>query len=120
MKNLKVFYGYDAYSAYVDKVSVTELTETPTLVFTSNSINMDMHVECKGWRTAVNRFKKQFSDVSENVSRWIDVISDGCEGGVFSERYRETPSDYYMYSVEEVGENLFYIYLNIAGWYISH
>ena len=130
MKKVKIFNDFEAYETWTDKFDDFEYCYTPCLIDDGWKISMDVFIDCKSWKTALNRFKKAFGDYSEDVKAWIDGMYESCENGYMHDEcyYSACESDKelckkygsYGWAVEQVDDGRFYIFLNISGEYAGY
>lgn len=128
----KKFASFDEYEAWFDSFeNASDVEQIPCMIDDGWKIAIDMMTECKSWKTAVRRFGKTFCNVSEDVDAWIEGMEESCSNGCFKDltgwimagcndpREISNQAKYgtYNWSVEEVSEGLWYIYLNISGGY---
>lgn len=130
---MKRFNNYDEYETWTNSFENPSDYETiPAVIDDGWKISMDMMTECKSYKTALRRFKKAFEGCSndtaanENISAWIEGMKECCENGCFydltgwmtgQKELDEQTRKYgtYNWSVEEIDEGRWYIYLNISG-----
>ena len=130
MKKVKIFKDFEAYETWTDQFDDFEYCYTPCLIDDGWKISMDVFIDCKTWKTALNRFKKAFGDYSEDVKAWIDGMYESCENGYMHDEcyYSACESDKelckkygsYGWAVEQVDDGRFYIFLNISGEYAGY
>ena len=130
MKKVKIFKDFEAYETWTDQFDDFEYCYTPCLIDDGWKISMDVFIDCKSWKTALNRFKKAFGDYSEDVKAWIDGMYESCENGYMHDEcyYSACESDKelckkygsYGWAVEQVDDGRFYIFLNISGEYAGY
>lgn len=118
---LKVFRSFEEFENYTDKFENSfEYQFKPSLIDDGWKISADLMIKCKRWKTAINHFRKEFSGYNRDLSAWIDCIEESCENGYFTEKCVNNGfNDSYAWSVEQIDENLWYIYINTSGCYLS-
>lgn len=126
----KIFKSFKEYESWTERFeNCSDYEEIPCVIDNGWKISMDMLTECRSWKTALRRFEKQFKDVDENagITDWVEGIRESCENGYFKdamtmydkEEEKKTAQTFgtYSWGIEDVGENYWYIFLNISGEY---
>lgn len=130
---MKKFASYEEYEAWTETFeNCSEYENIPVLIDDSWKISADMFTECKSYKTALRRFEKTFASVPE-ITDWIEGIRESCENGCFEDTtgwkpaWSHDPEEIkelakngtYSWSVEEISEGRWYIFLNISGVYAN-
>ena len=123
MKNtVKEFASYEAYEAYTEAHEDLYTDHRAVAVHKNGWTCYDMQTSCKSWKTALRRF---FSAIDpENVgvgfARFdLEYLFESCENGCFKDQTildyagRLTGFGWYSWSVEQLDDNLWYIFLNV-------
>lgn len=133
MRKLQYFESMEAFETWAESFeNSSDYMEIPVCVDDGWKIACDMYIHCKRWKTALKRFENVFSDVHPEIPDWIEGIKEACESGYFkdidgwkpanpvSKEDIETArnSGTYAWAVEDLGDGLWYIYLNLSGNYI--
>lgn len=126
----KKFNSYEEYEAWTEQFEdCYEHQYIPTVIDNGWVIAMDMFTDCKTWKTALNRFEKAFADHDESIKGWIQTIRESCENEYFHDACQHSCKTHkevleearnfgtYNWSVEEVDDGRWYIFLNISGAY---
>lgn len=93
--------------------------ERLTVVRENGWIKADLLTECKSWKTAVRRFFANHPD-SRVIDDWQGCMTEGAENGFFKDSdymlANGTKNEFfsYCYEIEEVGDGLWYIFLNVS------
>lgn len=134
MRKLQCFESMEAFETWAESFeNCSDYMMIPTCVDDGWKIACDMQVYCKRWKTALKRFEKVFSDVHPEIPDWIEGMKESCENGYFknidgwkpgypaSKEDIETARNYgtYAWAVEDLGDGLWYIYLNLSGQYLN-
>ena len=110
-----VFNSMDAYDAYMEEFNVCEF---PCMVLGNDGYNMDMFVESKTWRGALRKFQDVFGKINDDINKWIDGMREAANDGFFKQSSGNTDTNNcFSYEIEDLGDNQFYIYLNLHGIY---
>lgn len=128
MKKAKIFDSWDAYEAWADSFEgCYEYQTIPSAIVVDNGYRIDLMVECKGYKTAIRRFRKAFENISPSISDWCETMTESCENGYWSDSVKPSwfhtkkeYSDYirngfYAWGVEQIDDGLWYVYLNASG-----
>lgn len=107
---VKEFKSFDEYGNYVESDSYNELV--PTIIIDENYCAIDFTTHCKSWKTAIRRAMKIFIKY-EDVYNWLVGMKEFCENNCFIDRsvYDGKYTGDYTFGVEEVSDEVFYIYL---------
>lgn len=116
MKSFKSFTEYEQWADSFD--GCWEYEDIPCIINDGWKIAADMMIECKSHKTALRRFAKTFNPISDAVATWTEGMKESCETGCFHDAEQSYPEGgTYSWGVEEVSDNLWYVYLNISGSY---
>ena len=130
MRKTKMFKSVDEYENWTNKFeNCSDNEEIPVCIDDGFKISADALIECKTWKTALNRFEKAF--FMNDLKPWIETMKESCQNGYFENitgwmpTYTCTKEELeeivkngtYSYGVECLDENLWYIYLNVSGVY---
>ena len=117
------FKSYDEYEAWTESFEeIADYEFYPVAIDDGNKVALDMFTECKSWKTALRRFAKAMENasedaaVNENIKGWIECMREAAESGCFK-MYLNEGKEYggYSYEIEDEGEGLWYIFLNLSG-----
>lgn len=104
---------FESYDNYEATGNYNELD----IVKHDKYISADLLTDCKSYKTALNRFFKGLKttkDYDKNFNGWEDQIKECCKSGSFEETSKyEDGSIHYVYSIEQLDETLWYIYLTV-------
>lgn len=114
---MKVF-EFNSFDEF-DAAEVAGEYEALTIVKENGWINSDLMTECKSWKTAVRRFFKALATVYPEIAEWEEGLKESAENGYFKENDftmadgTRNPFPSYAWEIEEVQENVWYIFLNV-------
>lgn len=130
MRKTKMFKSFDEYENWTNQFeNCSDYEKIPVYIDDGFKISADAIIECKTWKTALNRFEKAFP--MDVLNPWIEIMKESCGSGYFEdikgwmpayacekEELKEiAKSGTYSWGVEYLDENLWYIYLNVSGGY---
>ena len=129
---MNIFKSYDEYDAWTEQFeNCSDYEGIPTAIDDGWKIATDMFTACKSYKTALRRFKKQFSAINPEIEGWVDCMRECCESGYFQDTTGWRPAwtsdpaavreaaqgGTYSWGVEETMEGYWYVFLNISGIY---
>lgn len=132
----KKFESFDSYESWTEKYENRyghDYEEVLVVIDDGWKIACDLMTECKTWQTAVRRFTKLLKDASPEAFGWAEGIKESCESGYFSDTTGWQPAwmtdpeeiknaaknGMYSWGVEAIGEDRYYVFLNISGVYAN-
>lgn len=113
------FYSWYEFECFLGDCILNDgdISERVTVLHVNDWIRSDMTTNCKSWKTALKRF---FSVLREHCFYgWYESIRESCENGVFSAddmtlaNGKKNPGFSWCYGVEQLDDDIWYIFLNI-------
>lgn len=128
---IKKFKNFEEFEVWADSFDDCEYQYTPTIIDDGWKISVDMTTKCKSFKTALHRFAKAFAEY-DCIKDWADGMLESCEAGYFKDitlpSWCNTVAEFkefndfgvYCWSVEEIDDGEWYIFLNISGEYAGY
>lgn len=132
-RTVREFISYDEYFEWTEQFeNCRDYQLLPAIIDDGFKISCDMLTECASINTVMNRFEKAFSYKAE-LKEWFETMRESFESGHYEnikgcyptwttdrkEIQKFLEDGMYSFGIEQIDDNLWYVFLNVSGIYIG-